>query len=111
MESPPTNIPRDLKRAPARERTGRDWLDVGARLRPLFDAAIAGLVLPSTRGMPRDVLNPVGAAEAAYAAHYHRIDPFRMRARRDFAASRARHLLRARLGPELVPDAELLRSE
>ena len=90
---------------------GRDWLDVGARLRAMFDAGMARLVLPSSRSMPHDVLNPDGAAETAYAAYYHRIDPFRARAQRDFVASRTRHLLRAQLGPELVPDLELLRSE
>lgn len=87
------------------------WIDVGARIRKLFAAERASLVLPAKAGMPRELLAPQGEGEAAYAAYFHGVDPFRRQAQQDFALARPQHLLHAKPGAELVPDRELLRSE
>ena len=87
------------------------WIDVGAELRRLFAADRAGLIVPTAVGRPQELLAPVGDAEAAYAAYFHSVDPIRRQAQRDFAEAPQHHLMRAKLGSEIVPEHELLRSE
>ena len=87
------------------------WVDVGAEMRRLFVADRASLIVPGAIGGPRELLAPLGEAEAAYAAYFHSVDPIRRQARRDFAQARQHHLLRAKLDAEIVPEQEFLRSE
>ena len=87
------------------------WFEVGTRLRALLQAETAVMPLHSRDGRPVNALSPPDAASAAYAAYYHSVDPFRLQGQADFAASRARPLLGARLGPDVVPEATLLNSE
>ena len=90
---------------------GASWLDVGVRLCGVFAADRASLIVPAAMGPARQLLEPPNPGEAAYAAYFRTVDPFWHQAQRDFAESRTQHQLRAKLGPALVPDHELLRSE
>ncbi len=87
------------------------WLDVGARLCRMFAADRASLIIPADIGAPRQLLEPPNPGEAAYAAYFRTVDPFWHQAQRDFADNRTQHHLHAKLGPALVPDHDLLRSE
>ncbi len=92
--------------------TGNErWLDVGVRLRRLFDAQSAVFRVEEEGRGSRDLLSPPTAAEALYGAYFHRVDPYRIQARRDFATDRLHHIGMAKLGPELVPQHQYLRSE
>lgn len=87
------------------------WVDVGVELCCLFAADRASLIIPSALGRPRELLALPSEADDAYAAYFHRVDPIRRQAQRDFAQARQHHLMRTKLGPEIVPDEEFLRSE
>jgi PAS domain-containing protein len=89
---------------------GGCWFDVGRRLCGLFDAQRVMLRLGGANGA-RNVLMPPDGSEAAYSAHFHRVDPYVARARRDFVEARSHHLGRAKLGSELVAERDLLQSE
>lgn len=90
---------------------GGSWLDVGQRLRKMFQAQRATLLIGSHAGAPTSPLMPVDDAEAAYMAHFHAVDPYLARARADFAQAHAHHLGRAKVGAELVPEHTFLKSE
>lgn len=86
---------------------GLDWYDVGARLRRLLDAESFYL----HGGGSRSVLMSDSEALAAYADHFHQLNPYVARAQRDYAADRAAHLGKAQPGEALVSDEIFLRSE
>ncbi len=91
---------------------GGSWLDLGSRMCRVFDAQGAKLDVEGVDEFGlRNVLMPHDDGEAAYAAYFHRLDPYRARARVDFAEARGYHLGRARLGAELVPERGFLKSE
>jgi len=88
-----------------------DWLDVGKRICAITKAQRATFSLADERGVFHNVLRNVDESEILYATYYHTVDPYRERARRDYASERTRHLCLAKVGGELVPEAELLRTE
>lgn len=85
------------------------WLDVGVRLRRLLDAPLAILLLEQD-GASTSVLMDADEVAGLLDPHVQAMNPYRARARRDFAEARASHLGCAKIGPELVPDAVLLSS-
>ena len=85
------------------------WLDVGARLRSLLDASTATLVLERD-GVACNALMRADEIPGLFNPHIQALNPYRARARRDFAAARILHLGTARIGSELVPDRELTSS-
>lgn len=90
---------------------GGSWENVGSRLCRLTDAQRAQLRFADRDGAARNVMMPFDESEALYLAYYHPINPYLVRARRDFAEARPRHLASVMLGPELVPEQTFLRSE
>jgi DNA-binding NarL/FixJ family response regulator/PAS domain-containing protein len=90
---------------------GGDWLDVGERLRRLFSAPRAMLRIASGPHASPNILMTPDGSETIYAAHFHLVDPFVARARRDFDKARADHIGRAKVSAELVPEKTFLRSE
>jgi hypothetical protein len=76
-----------------------------------LDARSATLLLDNGSRPPRNVLAAADPADAAYAAHFHSVNPYVQKAARDFSQARVAHLGRAKVGAELVPEAEFLRSE
>jgi DNA-binding CsgD family transcriptional regulator len=90
---------------------GGSWLDVGQRICSLLDAQRAFLRIGADPAQARNVLMLPDESEALYAQRFHALNPHVARARSDFAEARARHLGRARLGSDIVPDTEFLRSE
>jgi len=91
---------------------GGSWESVGTRLCHLTNSQSAILRIVARRGeAPQNVLMPLDAAETAYLAYYHQLNPYFALARRDYAETRAERLGAVKLGPELVPDESLLRSE
>jgi DNA-binding NarL/FixJ family response regulator/PAS domain-containing protein len=87
------------------------WLDVGERMRRLFNASRATLRLGNGPEITANLLMPPDGSEATYAAHFHKVNPYLTRSRRDFAEARSQHLTRANVGSDLVPDESFLRSE
>lgn len=87
------------------------WLDVGERIRRLFNVPRATLRLGDGPDAVANVLMPPDGSETIYAAHFHKVNPYVTRARRDFGDARTHHLGRARIGAELVPDESFLRGE
>ncbi len=90
---------------------GGDWLDFGRQLCRLLDAQRATLRLGDSQNGARNVLMPADGSEPAYVAHFFAVDPYVARARLDFAEARTSHIGRARIGAELVPEEDFLRSE
>lgn len=88
-----------------------DWESVGKRLCQLTGAHRAQMRIADRRGVARNVMMPFDDSEAIYLAYYHPLNPYLVRARRDFAEARTRHLANVMLGPELVPEQSFLRSE
>jgi hypothetical protein len=88
-----------------------DWLDAGERIRRLLDARHGMLFLEGRSGTLRNVLTRSDPGEPDYAAHFRSLNPYIAKAARDFADARVRHLGRAQVGAELVPDEAFLRSE
>ena len=88
---------------------GGSWLDVGARLRRLFDAHCATLTLEQD-GVVRSVLMAADQIPGLFDPHIQALNPYRARARLDFNAARTSHLGFAKIGSELVPERELTRS-
>jgi PAS domain-containing protein len=88
-----------------------DWESVGRRLCQLTGAQRAQLRIADPQGVARNVMMPFDDSEATYLAYYHRLNPYLIQARRDFAEARTRHLANVMLGPELVPEQSFLRSE
>jgi hypothetical protein len=54
---------------------------------------------------------PFDDSEAIYLAYYHPLNPYLVKARRDFAEARTRHLANVMLGQELIPEQSFLSSE
>jgi DNA-binding CsgD family transcriptional regulator len=88
-----------------------NWEGVGRRLCQLLGAQRAQLRIADRCGGARNVMMPFDDSEAIYLAHYHRLNPYLVKARRDFAEARTRHLGNVMLGPELVPEQSFLSSE
>ena len=78
---------------------GGSWESVGVRLCRLTDAQRAQLRMADRDGSARNVLMPVDESEAIYLTYYHLINPYLVRARRDFAEARTRHVGNVMLGP------------
>ncbi len=60
---------------------------------------------------PRNLLMRADESESLYAAYYGSVDPYAAKARFDYVDNRSYHLTRAKVGEDLVPGKELLRSE
>jgi hypothetical protein len=86
------------------------WLDVGERMCRILEARRV-LLNAGGPGGPGNLLMPADGSEMAYAAHFHKADPYAAKARRDFAQARSYHMGNAKLGAELVAESDFLRSE
>ncbi len=83
------------------------WFEFGASLCGLLGAQRSTLRLVD--GSLTNLLAPGDAADAAYRAHYYRVDPYRKRAAEAKAPPPQPNT--ARLGPMIVPPSELCRTE
>lgn len=90
---------------------GGNWERVGTHLCQLTGAQRAQLRIADRGGPARNVMMPFDDSEAIYLAYYHRLNPYLIQARRDFAEARTRHLANVMFGPELVPEQSFMRSE
>jgi hypothetical protein len=81
------------------------WFDFGVSLCQLVDAQRSSLRLVD--GTLTNLLGPSDAADAAYLAHYHRVDPYRSHA----AETPPPPANTARLGWSIIPMSELRRTE
>ncbi len=84
---------------------GADWLDLGARLRSMFDAQRATFWLPDDDGRLCNRLMPVDPYEEKYASHYYRLDPYRAAARDVSIDQSVQRRGDVRLGHEIIPDS------
>ncbi|OUL77115.1 hypothetical protein CA603_37110 [Paraburkholderia hospita] len=89
---------------------GAAWPDLGSQLCSMFRAQRVSLSIPDAPGVLRYLLGGGNEYADAYAAYYHRIDPFRQRAERIFHGLN-RATLHAVIGEQIVPDDVLLKSE
>lgn len=89
---------------------GATWPDLGSQLCSMFRAQRVSLSIPDAPGVLRYLLGGGNEYADAYAAYYHRIDPFRQRAERIFHGLN-RATLHAVIGEQIVPDDVLLKSE
>ena len=85
---------------------GSTWFDFGNALCGLLGAQRCTLRLVD--GSLTNLLAPADAADAAYRAHFHRVDPYRKHA----AEAKARpHPNTAQIGALIIPPSELYRTE
>jgi DNA-binding NarL/FixJ family response regulator len=86
---------------------GGSWFEFGAVLCRLVGAVVVSLRLLD--GTWNNLLQPMAQAESAYLTYYHRIDPYRAHTGAEVPDGPV--LNRARLADEILPIAELHRTE